>query len=218
MSYDRSPPRAQRSSNGDFLSPRQSFSEHKISHVGASDEQNENNRTQQHQQRRPNVAHQLFAQRHNRGAPSLIVFRILLLETLRDASEFGFSLANIHARFQPGNDHIVVIAANHPLLIGPTKRNPNLRPTRQTKVFRHHSDNRIRLRINRDVASSDRRIGSEMIAPKFVAQHHHLRSSAGILVSRERPPPHGMRPEQREEFWRDGSAEHRFGLSLAAKN
>src|SRR6267378_4368880 len=214
MSYDRSPPRAQRSSNGDFLSPRQSFSEHKISHVGASDEQNENNRTQQHQQRRPNVAHQLFAQRYNRGSPALIVFRILLLETLRDASEFGLSLANIHARLEPGNDHVIVIAANHPLLIGPTKRNPNLRPARQPKAFRHHSDNRIRLGINRDVASDDRRIGSEMIAPKFVAQHNHLRRSAGILVSRKRAPQHGMRPKQREKFWRNADSLHRFGLPL----
>src|SRR5882672_346322 len=205
MPDDRSSSRPQRSSNGDFLSPRQSLREHKISDVGASDEQNENNRAQQHQQCRPNVTNQLFAQRYNRGAPPLIVFRILLLETLGDAAEFGLSLANIHARFEPGNDHVIVIAANHPLLIRPTKRNPGLRPTRQAKVFGHHTDYRIGLRINGDVPSDNGGIGSKMIAPKFVAQHNYLRRSTSVLVGRKRAPQHGMSAKQREKLWCGGS-------------
>ena len=71
------------------------------------------------------------------------------------------------AFLQPGDDEVVVIAANGAGFVGPREWNPDLGPTREPKRFRHDADDGIGFTIQKNVAANDAAVGSKMIAPEI---------------------------------------------------
>ncbi len=103
-----------------------------------------------------------------------------------------------------------MIASHHAIFVGPGKRHPNLRPSRESKRFRHHTDDGVRPRVYRDVASNDVGIGSEMVAPKLMTQQYNFVRSRSIFVRSKRPAQQRPRAQHRKELRSYCRSQNRF--------
>jgi hypothetical protein len=82
-------------------------SQEQIRDVGARDEQDADDATQQNQQRRLGVADQARLVRRHLNHPAAIVFRVILRERRRNRRHLGLCGVNGHTRLHPA-DRVVL--------------------------------------------------------------------------------------------------------------
>ena len=94
-------------SNGDFFLPRGRSRELQVGKICARNQQDHADRSQQHQQSRARVSHDLLVQVDQLHAPAFL-FRVPPLEPAGDGIHFGLCLCNRHTGFQPRDRNILV--------------------------------------------------------------------------------------------------------------
>ncbi len=130
--------------------------------------------------------------RYNDRTPTLVVFRILVLQTLGNRVHLGLCLCDIDAGPEPGNHHVIVVSADDLLLVGPCQGRPHLREVGLPKIRRHHPGDKVALAIQANVVSHDVAIATEMFLPETMAEHNNIGVAGLILVLREHPSEHGL--------------------------
>ena len=111
LADDAAAARAEGRADGDLLAPAERPGEHEVGDVGARDQEDEPDRAEQHQQRRPHVADELLVQRDHRApqpllssgywAASRAAIAFIWARAPRDARRPGFSRARTRKSWIP---------------------------------------------------------------------------------------------------------------------
>ena len=208
---------AQGRADGDFFLAAKRLCQYQIGNVGARDEQHKSDGAQQHQQRRADLTNGLFAQRHDLGTPTFVVFGILLFKTAGDRIHLGLGLLGINAPLQPRDHQEMVLTANCTLLVGPDQRCPHLRKVRLSEVRSHDTDNGEGLAIEIYAATDNVRIRPKMVLPERIAQDDDIAAPRLVLVGSESTPQHGRRAQHGKETGFDAACMHHFRIAEAGQ-
>ena len=179
--------------------------EQKIGHVGACDQEHESDRSEHHQQRRPEIAGNLLLQGNDVHAPALVELRIVLLQPFCDAGHFGAGLREAYPGLQAGGrDHVTTAGLSIIPALVQTKRNPKLRAVaEELEASRHHADDGVDVSAQVDGTTHDIGIAAEPPLPQPLAQENHWRPIGQILLRRECAPEHRVDAEHRKQVGGD---------------
>jgi hypothetical protein len=119
--------------------------------LGAGYQQHESHGTEQQEQRRPQVPHELFMEWPHADAPGFVRVGALLFETLRDELHLRLRLLPRRPRFEPAGHAQDVRSGRRDLVGAQRKRRPELRARGvEPDDFRHDTDDLIGLAIQDD--------------------------------------------------------------------
>src|SRR5580704_1053807 len=153
--------------------------------------------------------------RNDNRAPPLVILRVLLGQSRRNAVHLGLRLLQIDARLQSSDHGRMMLAANRLLLVGPSHGLPGLRPFRISETSRRNADNRIFLAVKTDFSPDNIRVASELRFPERIAQDQHLPAPALIFVGSKRPADDRLRPEHAKKSVSHPRDAHHLRLTAA---
>ena len=204
---DSASPSAERAADGNLaLAPRAPRHDD-IGNVGAGDEEHREHGTEQHGEHRPSTAGVVLLQRQDVGVAPPIVRHAHRKRRTRPVG------GSTHVTRRLRHRHAGPQSADHPqIALVPVldtarrvdrRRQPQLRARRrQRKTTRHYTDHGARNAVDRDMAASDVRIGSERLPPQGIAQKHDPVRARAIVTSLEYATERGADAEQRTKIRR----------------
>jgi hypothetical protein len=211
---------AERGANREFAGTDHGAGEQQISHVGASDEQQEADGCKKNDKQRLHVADDVFFQRQNGDAFVLVGFRIFLREMLRDRIHIGLSLRERNTGLEASDDvsaEIDVAIAERNVRPLAAKRVDVATLTVEGEVWRHDADDGVVRAVESDGFSGDVEGGAKFAAPEAAAEHDHGSGAKLIVTVVEGAPDDGTDAEDFEEFGGDHVAGDAFGGFAGAK-
>jgi hypothetical protein len=193
----------------DFAVARGGAGEQQVRDVGATDQQHEAHRAEQHEQRGPYLPHHSLRQRDALGLPAergWIVVRVALREPAGQRQELGLELVDRGAGLEPADEveHARPTQVDE-VGIGVVQRHrrPQLHRRssaldRMTEAFRHDADDGDRIVIEPHRPSDHRPLAAEPLLPQIVRDQGHVADVALVVGLGKVAPQHGRRAEQRE--------------------
>src|SRR4029077_14972665 len=97
----------------------------------------------------------------------------------------------------------------------PGQRHPKLSKAWKLEIRRHHTNDVVGLPIKNDVPANDCRIGSEVIAPKRIAEDDDVTLTRTVIVGRKTPAENRTYPQYRKEVRSTRRGQNRFWPFLA---
>jgi hypothetical protein len=202
-----------------LLAPREPLDQQQVGHVGAGDQQHQEDRPDQQDQPGADLAaDQLIGHRHQREAERRVQVR---------GERQGVAVADPQGllahggqrrpRLQPRRQ---VEEAGPPLdrFLGEQRhllrpRQPDLHvPEGEAEHVRHHADDGVGLSLQPDRLADDAWIPAETPPPEAGAQHHHVGSPLLILGRSEPAPEQRLDPPDVEELAADPLAVEHLGV------
>lgn len=218
MPYQPSTAGAQGRAQRHFPLPVCRAAEQKPGHVGTGNQQNQHHCSQQGHQRSADETGIILLEPGQEYAEAFGSLGVLGVERHLDGKQLGLGGGDIHPRFET-RDHghgvagirlIVRVARLHErqdLGIGGLIFHP------QTEPGGHHTDYRIRLRIESQDAADDVPRAAEPLLPELMADDHGGR--AGEIGRRESSAELGRHAQGVEQIGGDGHAQEMIGFSGA---
>ena len=162
---------AQRGADSEFLAAIHGARQQQIGHVGTGNQQQEADCGEEHQQKRPNVADNLFAQASHGNRNGRFLPGIFSGQLAGDAGHLGPGLRQSYAGSQASN-HVqpAGVAGSRGVRVG-VQRNPDGHDPGGwiLKILRQDTDHRDRLVVERNDPADDFRVSGEIAAPEIVA-------------------------------------------------
>ncbi len=190
----------QRGAHGDLAPPGLNPREREIRHVGARDQQNEPDRTEEHQQCRTHTANGLVQQRQRIDSPLRIRLGICFGKVSRDGNQLLPGLLNADVRLPPGDHPEPVTASQGHVTLIEAVRSPQLGGVRsEPERCRRDPDDRSRNAIQSDRPSQDVGVAAVQPLPQVVTEDCHRLYTGEVFLGVERPSPLQGDAEQLEE-------------------
>ena len=191
--------RAERRADGQLALPRHSSGEKKRSHVGAGDQERQQDRPEQRGQRRLHRPDQIVEQRLRLHRPCGVL-RDLRVDAGSRHVQLGLRLAHSRAWLEPRDGHHPVHAAELVLPAFHRHRQEHfgLPQEREMEVGRHHAADLVGAPVEDQRAAGDPAIAAELAAPERVGEHGRPRTAGDVLALR-RTAPEGRLDLQRGE-------------------
>ncbi len=194
---------AQRGSNRELLTSRNSSGEDQVGCICAGDEQHEADRTEQDQQGGSNLSDQRVLEGGNHGAPAFVLLRILPREPVRDHVHLRLRFRHGHAGPQARDDEKVVVATYSGLLGSPGEGHPGVgcggEPGLQQEFAGHHADHAAAVPVQFDHAAHGVAGRSEIAFCKAMAQDYDVIATGLAFVGGEGTSQRGLNLKHGEE-------------------
>ena len=177
-------------------------------------------RSQQHQQRRPDVLHQLILHAIHVDPDPGVVDGVGLLQPLRDGVHLGSRFFDADAVLQtPHGDDAGMPGTIVRQSAGPRSNgNQNVRRLNQLKLRRQNASNRVGLVVERYVFAECAGRAREMCLPESVADESHRRAARAILVRAKSMSLDSSYAQQRKQRGRCHLTLHAFRLAAARQS
>ena len=222
--HERRPRRAKRVADANLPLPGRGTHEQKIRDIGARDQQDDADGSQQDHERRSERPNELFAKRDHAHGPPGIRPREFARNVGGDPRKISLRVGRRQIRLQTA-DKREALAASIPALFrrqhvqGPddrTQRKPEslwqLTGGWKSEPFGKHANNRGRLAVERDDAPADSRIPAEAAPPQAVRDQDDA-SARSRLRARNVRPTIGWTPRTVEKLGADADCTDPFGLA-----
>lgn len=212
------PPGSESRTNGEFFFPSRSAREHEIDYVGARDQQNKSDGTQQHEQRCLYIANNFIEKRLGAHVPIGIRRRIGFRQALLNGLDLHFGLRKIGSGTQ-SSQH--VIRMRNAVVKSPRAEraggNPDAAALWEIESQRHHTDECVVFSIQQIGFADSARITAENGVRERVTDEKNLRAARNFILRREAVAKGRLHPEDGEEAaWRRASAGIMPAAMLAA--
>ncbi len=212
---------AERRTNRQLLAPAERSGEQQVADVGARDQQHEDDRAQQHAQRRSHLADDQLLQRNDGRTPAGVLLRILTLQLQRDVRHLRFRPREVDTGFHAGDHRIVVVVAHRPIGVLEGDRHPQIAvgdaPGRHRKGGRHHTDDGVRLAVERERAADGVGRAAEMALPESGAEHHDMAAPRRVLFREEHAAEKRLGANGLEEPVAHGAGDDGFRAAAAGQ-
>jgi hypothetical protein len=197
---DLHPGGAEGGANGDFLPPAGSARQQQVGDVGAGDPEQQRDRPQQHQQRLPDVAHQLVLERKQRRPPAAIERRIGLLQLATNGSQLP---AGRRQRGSPpqSRDPGQIPRATRTGVGGIQNQGKKNLHSRlfHLESRRQHAHHHVALVAQPDRLAGDGLVGAETALPERIGEHGHIGASRLVFFLAKNPAHNRLHTEELEQ-------------------
>ena len=193
-------PGAERDPDGEFAFTRSGAREQHGGQIRAGDQENERDRTEKNDQRRPHSADHLivkFVERAAEAGCRLVVIRKSRQPTRDDGIDFRLRLRERHTRLEPADDAVAARTARLQIVLGKGDRLPDIdllseraalhieQGQRKLESLRHDPDDGEAAPVERELLSDEFGIGIEPALPKTLADYDHVVVALAKFVLRE---------------------------------
>jgi hypothetical protein len=221
--------RAEGDAHRELVLPRERARQHQVGDVGAGDQQDEADRSEQNPQRPPHGADHLIEQRHDlegETAVRRVDVRHVAAQPSRQDVHLVPRRVHAHARLQPRDDVVVLRRPRRPRRRRERQRQKDLARFGDTQC-RHHfarqgkagfqdADDLIRLIVESNGPADRRPDRFHSGASKCRGSESPFRSPRHVVVRFEEPSGHEAAAEQRQQIRRGADAADAFGLDAVA--
>ncbi len=213
----------ERRAHGHLALPRLGAREQQVRHVGAGDEQQETDRTEEQPDRASDGTDDFVGEREDHGV-ELHLNRVepFARHGARDPAQLVGGLPHGRTRLQPAG-RVKAVAA----VIGGGRvhlqRRPQLRRfgvakiSRQHEARRHDADDLEGVAVDEDRSADDRGIGGVAPVPESVTKDDEPGTVGEVLLGRERAADHRRDAERRERVGADARARDALGFLAAGQ-
>src|SRR6267143_4500442 len=214
------PARAQSRTHGKFLAPADGTGHDEVGDVGARDQKDESDGSEQNKQDGPNLAHDLFCETFHDKERGSVFLWICAGELRVDAVHFRAGLIGRDARGEPAEDAEPAETAARDGISALVHGNPQRRGSGgcKLKVARKNADDGGGLAVQVNDAPDDLRIGAKLGAPKGIGENRHGRAIFPHFALEEITSKSGLNTESRKKTRRNLRGESVLGLAIRRKS
>ena len=208
---------SQRGADGKFACPASGAREKQVGNIGARNQENKADGTEQNQQDSPNISDHVRLKGHQGDTGAFVGFRIGGCKVLSYAIHIRARLFDADAGFQPSDG--ICSHADAPVakrrIVPLANRNKNVRRAKPGNSSGGNTYDRVDFAVQRDAPSQNLGRGSKFALPDSVTEDGH-RARAGYVLLRPKVTAK-QRPEaqSREKFRRNHVRVQPFRLSHA---